>query len=70
MGAVCNRVVDEPPVATIRDVLGAPVMSLAADPRVGRSVTEEMPVVDAAPGSEPAAALTGLARTVERCTEN
>ena len=63
---VLNRVVDDPPTPTVRSALGAPVTSVPADPRVGRSVEVETPVVDAAPGSDPAAAFTSLAKRVER----
>lgn len=61
-----NRVVEDPPVPTVRDVLGAPVKSVPADPRVGRSIEQEEPVVDAAPDSDPAAAFAALARRVEQ----
>lgn len=61
-----NRVIDEPPTPTVRSALGAPVESVPADPRVGRSVERERPVVDAAPDSEPAAAFASLDGRVER----
>lgn len=64
---VCNRVVESPPTATIRDVLGAPVAVVPADPRVAESVDAERPVVEAAPESEAASALGAVARRVERC---
>jgi septum site-determining protein MinD len=60
-----NRVVDDPPTPTVRSTLGAPVESVPADPRVGRSVGAEEPVVDTAAGSEPAAAFASLAERVE-----
>lgn len=66
---VLNRVVDDPPSATVRSALGAPVHAVPADPRVGRSVTEETPVVDKAPESESAAAFVALGRRIERCTD-
>lgn len=59
-----NRVVDDVPRPTVRDALGAPVQTVPADPRVGRSVVEEAPVVEVAPGSEPAASFAALARSV------
>ncbi|GAB7094663.1 septum site-determining protein MinD [Halolamina litorea] len=65
-GVTLNRVVDDPPIPTVRSALGAPVESVPADPRVGRSVTEEQPVVDAAPDSESAAAFRAVAARVER----
>ena len=61
-----NRVVDDPPTPTVRSALGAPVASIPADPRLDRSIEAEEPVVDAAPGSEPAAAVSSLAAQVER----
>jgi septum site-determining protein MinD len=60
-----NRVVDDPPTPTVRSTLGAPVESVPADPRVGRSVEAEEPVVGTAPRSEPAAAFASLAKRVE-----
>ena len=60
-----NRVVDAPPTPTVRSALGAPVESVPADPRLGRSIEDEVPVVDAAPGSEPAAAFASLAACVD-----
>jgi septum site-determining protein MinD len=67
VSVVCNRVVDEPPTATIRDVLGAPVVVVPADPRVAESVETERPVGAVAPESEAARALGAVARRVERC---
>jgi septum site-determining protein MinD len=67
VAVVLNRVVDDPPTATVRSTLGAPVVSVPADPRVGRSVTNEAPVVDAAAGTTAAAAFSNLAVRVERC---
>ncbi|WP_049980663.1 P-loop NTPase [Halolamina rubra] len=61
-----NRVVDEPPTPTVRSTLGAPVESVPADPRLGRSIEAEAPIVDAAPESEPAAAVASLAERIER----
>lgn len=64
-----NRVVDEPPIPTVRDALGAPVESVPADPRVARSIEAEEPVVDAAPDSDPAAAFAALAGRVDPTEE-
>ncbi len=63
-GCAVNRVTDEPPTAAIADALGAPAAVVPADPRVGRSVTSERPVVDAAPDSAAAAAVRELAGRV------
>ncbi|MFB6220689.1 MAG: P-loop NTPase [Halolamina sp.] len=73
---VLNRVVDGDAVGarsadgngapTVRSALGAPVETVPADPRVGRSVVEERPVVDAAPGSEAGRAFETLAGRVDR----
>ena len=60
-GCAVNRMTEEPPTAAIADALGAPASVIPADPRVGRSVTEERPVVDAAPESDAAMALRELA---------
>ena len=64
-GVALNRVVDDVPRPTVRDALGAPVETVPADPRVGESVVQEAPVVDAAPASAPAAAFVALAGHVE-----
>ena len=56
-----NRVTTEPPAAAIADALGAPVEVVPADPRVGRSVETERPVVRVAPDSTAASAIDGLA---------
>jgi len=61
-----NRVVDEPPTPTVRSTLGAPVEAVPADPRLGRSIEAEAPIVDAASESEPAAAFASLADQIER----
>ncbi|WP_418285607.1 MinD/ParA family ATP-binding protein [Halorubrum sp. DTA46] len=66
VGCAVNRVVEAPPRDAIADALGAPVAVVPADPRVGRSVETERPVVDAAPESDPAVALRELARRVPR----
>lgn len=64
VGCAVNRVTASPPNDTIADALGAPVSVVPADPRVGRSVTEERPVTDAAPDSTAAGAVRELARRV------
>lgn len=60
-----NRVVDDVPRPTVRDVLGAPVVTVPADPRVGRSVVEQKPVVDTARESEAATAFHTLSDCIE-----
>jgi len=62
--AAVNRVVDPPPTDRIAAALGAPVEAVPADPRLGRSVREAAPVVDAAPESAAARAVRGLAAAV------
>lgn len=57
-----NRTVDEPPADAVADALGAPAVVVPADPRVGRSVVEERPVVTAAPHSTAADAIRRLVR--------
>ena len=59
-----NRVVADAPADRIADVLGAPAVVVPADPRVGRSVTAEDPVVTAAPESDAADAVRKLADRV------
>ena len=66
LGCAVNRVTAEPPTEAIADALGAPASVVPADPRVGRSVTEERPVVDAAPESDAAAAVRELAGRTPR----
>ncbi|MFB6101679.1 MAG: MinD/ParA family protein [Haloplanus sp.] len=69
VGVVCNRTTDadDPPDGVLRRVLGAPVATIPADPRVGRSVDEERPVVAAAPESVAADALHSLAAAIQSC---
>ncbi len=63
-GCAVNRVIGDAPTDAIADALGAPAAVVPADPRVGRSVTAEQPVVDAASGSEAADAIRELAGRV------
>lgn len=64
IGCVVNRVSDDPPTDAIADALGAPAAVIPADPRVGRSVEREQPIVSAAPESVAAETLRDLARRV------
>jgi septum site-determining protein MinD len=66
VGCAVNRVTEEPPTDAIADALGAPAAVVPADPRVGRSVAAERPVVDAAPESDAAGAIRELAERVPR----
>ncbi|GAB3705555.1 MinD/ParA family ATP-binding protein [Halorubrum pallidum] len=66
VGCVVNRVVEPPPTEAIADALGAPAAVVPADPRVGRSVEIERPVIDAAPDSDAAVAIRDVARRVPR----
>jgi len=61
----CNRVIDDAPLAAVADALGASAVSVPADPRLGRSVEREAPVVDRAPDSAAARAVERLARRVQ-----
>jgi septum site-determining protein MinD len=72
VGVALNRTTeaDDPPVDVFRRVLGAPVSTVPADPRVGRSVEEERPVVAAAPESIAASAVRSLAAGVQRDHRN
>ncbi|MFB6281936.1 MAG: P-loop NTPase [Haloferacaceae archaeon] len=66
-GVVLNRIVDDAPVGAVERALGAPAVVVPADPRLGRSVRENEPVVAAAPDSDPAAAIDAVAERVRRC---
>jgi septum site-determining protein MinD len=65
-GIALNRTTpaDDPPTDVFRRVLGAPVSTIPADPRVGRSVGAERPIGSTAPGSDAAAAVESLAAAV------
>jgi septum site-determining protein MinD len=69
VGVVLNRTTDadDPPRDVFRRVLGAPISTVPADPRVGRSVEAERPVGRAAPESVAAAAVRSLAAAVREC---
>lgn len=62
-----NRLLDDTPTAAVERALGAPVVSVPADPRLGRSVEAEEPVVDASPDSAGARAVEELAAAVQSC---
>jgi septum site-determining protein MinD len=66
VGVALNRTTDadEPPTDVFRRVLGAPISTVPADPRVGRSVEEERPVSTAAPESVATSAIRALAAAV------
>lgn len=67
VGAACNRVVDPAPTESMASVLGGPVTAIPADPRLGRSVRTETPVVDSAPESVAAERIEELAEAVRAC---
>ena len=66
VGCAVNRVTEEPPTEAVADALEAPAAAVPADPRVGRSVAAERPVVDAAPDGDAAGAIRDLAERVPR----
>jgi len=66
VGVVINRAVDDPPERAFEDVLGAPAVTVPADPRVGRTVERFQPVVRVAPSTRAARALTAVADAVRR----
>ncbi|MGQ4556436.1 P-loop NTPase [Halobellus sp. GM3] len=66
VGVVINRAVDDPSTAAFEEVLGAPAVTVPADPRVGRTVESFRPVVRTAPSTEAARALTAIADAAER----
>jgi septum site-determining protein MinD len=61
----CNRVVDDAPREAAERALGAPVVTVPADPRVGRSVVRESPVPASAPDTAAGRAFRTLARRVQ-----
>ena len=65
-GVALNRTTsaDDPPVDVFRRVLGAPISTVPADPRVDRSVEAERPIGTAAPESDAADAIRSLAAAV------
>lgn len=65
IGAACNRVVDPPPTESLAKALGGPVTAVPADPRLGRSVRTETPIVESAPESAAAERFRELATGVE-----
>jgi septum site-determining protein MinD len=69
VGVVLNRTTDadDPPEGALRRLLGAPVSTVPADPRVGRSVEDERPIVSAAPASAAADAFRALGGAVRSC---
>jgi septum site-determining protein MinD len=72
VAVVLNRVVSEGedvPTATVRSALESPVELVPADPRLGRSISDEEPVVDAAPETEAGRAFGRLAERVTHCSQ-
>jgi septum site-determining protein MinD len=69
VGVALNRTTgdDDPPAGVFRRVLGAPVTTVPTDPRVGRSVAEERPVIETAPAATAATAIRSLATDVRAC---
>jgi septum site-determining protein MinD len=66
-GVALNRVVEDPPTDVVERVVGGPATAVPADPRLGRSVTENRPVVEAHPESDPARAVESLADRARAC---
>ncbi|MDS0295827.1 MinD/ParA family ATP-binding protein [Halogeometricum luteum] len=65
-----NRAVDDPPEAVFEEVLGAPAVTVPADPRVARAVETGRPVCRVAPSSRAGRAILSLARAVDRCSSD
>ncbi|ESP88211.1 MinD/ParA family ATP-binding protein [Candidatus Halobonum tyrrellensis] len=68
-GVACialNRAVDAPAVAPVERALGAPATVVPADPRLGRSITDETPVAATAPDSAAGRAVDAVATAVRR----
>jgi septum site-determining protein MinD len=66
VAVVLNRVVDDAPAETFEETLGAPAVTVPADPRVGRTLSSLRPVVQTAPSTRAAAAVTTIADAVRR----
>jgi len=66
VAVVINRAVDDPPEAAFEDVLGAPAVTVPADPRVGRTVESFRPVIRSAPSTRAARAVATVADAVRR----
>ncbi|MFB6090026.1 MAG: MinD/ParA family protein [Halobellus sp.] len=66
VAVVINRAVDDPPEAAFETVLGAPAVTVPADPRVGRTVESLRPVVRSAPSTRAARAVSTVADAVRR----
>ena len=64
VGCAVNRVTEGAPTDAIAEALGAPTAVVPADPRVGRSVVAEQPVIDHAPSTGAADAIRELAGRV------
>jgi septum site-determining protein MinD len=62
-----NRAVDDPSTDAVRRLLGAPVVAVPEDSRLGRPLAERPPVVHAAPDALPARRLREVADAVRRC---
>ncbi|WP_128476729.1 AAA family ATPase [Halorussus pelagicus] len=59
-----NRTGESPPTERVRRALGAPVVAIPDDERVGRARRNGSPVAELAPGSDPAGRFAELAETV------
>jgi len=62
-----NRVGDDPPTASVRRTLGAPVVPIPESGTVARAQRNGRPVASLAPGSTSAERFAELARTVQSC---
>ena len=66
VAVVLNRAGDDAPAATFEEMLGAPAVTIPADPRVGRTLESFQPVVRTAPSTRAAEAVTTAADAVRR----
>ena len=66
VAAVINRVVDGAPEPTFEEALGAPAVTVPADPRVGRTLESFRPVVRAAPSTRAGESLRAVADAIRR----
>jgi len=66
VAVVINRAVDDPPERAFEEVLGAPAVTVPADPRIGETIEAFRPVVRSAPSTRAARAVVTVADAVQR----
>jgi septum site-determining protein MinD len=66
VAVVINRAVDDTPTAAFEETLGAPAVTVPADPRVGDTLESFRPVVRTAPSTRAAESIAAVADAVRR----